>query len=214
MEVALRSTGYLLSLQSRAMLMPLSLLKLWLTASANLFVTLLALVGLMPNEYANRVKINELNRHVDIMHQREAVLMQRLEAMSAEVEAQSRDKSRALRKMHRARTDMQSLAASLEDLQSSAAATAGIPTVSGSSGRGGASAGVLGHALLWSAVLSTYLCSRTMAKLEFKLLLTVIIPAVLLFLAPGDAPARGWRAAAVQCVSSGVLGFTLNHLLC
>lgn len=71
---------------------------------------------------------------------------------------------------------MQSLAASLEDLQSSAAATAGIPTVSGSSGRGGASAGVLGHALLWSAVLSTYLCSRTMAKLEFKLLLTVIIP--------------------------------------
>lgn len=57
MEVALRSTGYLLSLQSRAMLMPLSLLKLWLTASANLFVTLLALVGLMPNEYANRVKV-------------------------------------------------------------------------------------------------------------------------------------------------------------
>ena len=57
MDVALRSTGYLLSLQSRAVLMPLSLLRLWLTAWASLLVTLLALLGLMPNEYANRVKV-------------------------------------------------------------------------------------------------------------------------------------------------------------
>ncbi len=40
------------------------------------------------------------------------------------------------------------------------------------------------------------------------------LQAVVVFLAPGNSPPQGWRPAVVQCVSSGVLGFTLNHLLC
>ncbi len=73
-----------------------------------------------------------------------------------------------------ARTDVQSLATSLEGLQTSAAAPASRSSSGGEKGaRDGA---ILGHLLLWSAVLSTYLCGRTMGNLEFKLLLTVMIP--------------------------------------
>ena len=57
MDVALRSTGYLLSLQMKAVHVPLSLARFWLTATANVAITLFALFGLMPNEYANRVKV-------------------------------------------------------------------------------------------------------------------------------------------------------------
>lgn len=57
MDVAIRSTGYILTLQSKAVLASISIAQLWLTTSAKLVLTLLSIFGLLPNEYANRVKV-------------------------------------------------------------------------------------------------------------------------------------------------------------
>lgn len=58
MDVAIRSTGYVLALQSKAVLASISLAQLWLSTSAKLVLTLLSSFGLLPNEYANRMKVS------------------------------------------------------------------------------------------------------------------------------------------------------------
>lgn len=214
MDVAIRSTSYVLGLQSKALLASISLAQLWLTISAKLVLTLLSLMGLLPNEYANRLKIQELNTHVDIMHQREAKLLERVETLTAEAESQSKDKSRAIRKLHKARLDSEAMAASLDDLRSTPSQQGANDSSQSRAGDSGFSDVALSHALLWSAVGSVFLSRASMAALEFKLLMTILIPVVMMFVMPGDAPRGGWRLVLTQCVSSGVLGFLLNHRLC
>lgn len=214
MDVAIRSTGYVLALQSKAVLASISVAQLWLTTSAKLVLTLISLLGLLPNDYANYIKIKDLNTHVDIMHQREAKLLERVETLTAEAQSQSKDKSRAIRKLHKARSDTEALAASLDDLRATPSLQNGGDSNHSRAGHVVTNGVILSHALLWSAVVGAFLSRGSMATLEFKLLMTILVPVVMIFISPGDAPHGGWRLALTQCVSSGVLGFLLNHRLC
>lgn len=212
MDLAVRSTAYVIKLQSQCLFVSFSLAQLALSRSFNLFLAILRVCGIQFNVFGDRIKIQDLNNHVDVMHQREAKLLAKIQALTEEVEVQSRNKARAINKLNRARSDSEALAASLDK----ARATSGQDGVSRSSPirASNSSSMYLSHALLWSAVGSFFYSRSTMGNLEFKLIMSLLIPAVMLFLAPCDAPPATWRLALTQSVASGVLGFLISHSLC
>lgn len=209
MDVALRSTGYVLNLQTKALLASVSVAHVWLGISAKVVMMLLSCMGVMPNDYANRLQIRELNQHVDVMHRREAKLLERVETLTEERQHESRDKARAIRKLQKARSQSESLAASLEDLKSQPISEVN-PSRAGQTSRND---NIVGHVLLWSAVAAAFLNSGSLPSLECKLLTAILVPAVVVWVMPGDVSHGGKRLLITQCVSCCVLGFLLNHRL-
>lgn len=212
MDIAVRSTAYVINLQSKCVLVSFSLAQLALSRSFNLFLAILRVCGIHFNVFGDRLKIQDLNKHIDVMHQREAKLLAKIQALTEEVEVQNRDKTRAIKKLNKARSDSEALVASLDNTR----ATSGQDEVSNSSHirASNSSSMYLSHALLWSAVGSFFYSRSTMGSLEFKLVMSLLIPAVMLFLAPCDGPPATWRLALIQSVASGVLGFLMSHSLC
>lgn len=205
-----RSTGFLVGLQARALLLPWYIGRLWLVGCLNVVLAMVNMLGLMPSEYANRLKIKELNRHVDTMHQREEEYRRRIQTLTQQLEQQNKDKGKALKKLQRARADNQSLADALEGLQSMQEGSWRGPGGDG----GGASVhnARLTHVLLWSAGAAAYLCSRSLSSLQQKLMMSVFIPVTIMYL-QSETGHPGWRTSVIQCASAGILGFAINVLI-